>query len=83
VTVRVDTTGYGRAEPMWFRLGIAPDTPPTLVRDNLDIHRLYANELVGEDPQTAVFTAWPGEPVRGVRAPPDPPLSLRPCRHRT
>jgi FtsP/CotA-like multicopper oxidase with cupredoxin domain len=54
---------YG-AEPMWFRLGIAPDTPPTLVRDNLDIHRLYANELVGEDPQTAVFTARPGEPVR-------------------
>jgi hypothetical protein len=55
---------YG-AEPMWFRLGIAPDTPPTLVRDNLDIHRLYANELIGGlDPQTAVFTARPGEPVR-------------------
>ena len=55
---------YG-AEPMWFRLGIAPDTPATSVRNNPDIHRLYANELIGnQDPQTAVFTAKPGEPVR-------------------
>lgn len=55
---------YG-AEPMWFRLGIAPNTPATVVRDNPDIHRLYANELIGgKDPQTAVFTARPGEPVR-------------------
>jgi alpha-tubulin suppressor-like RCC1 family protein len=55
---------YG-AEPMWFRLGIAPDTPAEQVRDNPDIHRLYANELIGgKDPQTAVFTAKPGEPVR-------------------
>ena len=55
---------YG-AEPMWFRLGIAPDTPATSVRNNPDIHRLYANEFIGnQDPQTAVFTAKPGEPVR-------------------
>jgi hypothetical protein len=55
---------YG-AEPMWFRLGIAPDTPPTVVRNNPNIHRLYANELIGgKDPQTAVFTAEPGQPVR-------------------
>jgi hypothetical protein len=54
---------YG-AEPMWFRLGIAPNTPATVVRDNPNIHRLYANELVGQLPQTAVFTARPGEPVR-------------------
>jgi manganese oxidase len=55
---------YG-AEPMWFRLGIAPDTDPTVVRNNRFIHRLYANDLIGgKDPQTAVFTATPGEPVR-------------------
>jgi alpha-tubulin suppressor-like RCC1 family protein len=53
------------AEPMWFRLGIAPDTPATVVRDNPNIHRLYANELIGgKDPQTAVFTAYAGQPVR-------------------
>jgi hypothetical protein len=55
---------YG-AEPMWFRLGIAPQTPAEQVRDNPDIHRLFANELIGdEDPQTAVFTATAEDPVR-------------------
>jgi len=54
---------YG-AEPMWFRLGVAPNTPAGVVRENPNIHRLYANELVGQYPQTAVFTAKPGEPVR-------------------
>ncbi len=50
---------YG-AEPMWFRLGIPPNTgfsDPAL-RDNQDNHLLYSNSMpgVGEDPQTAVFT---------------------------
>jgi hypothetical protein len=55
---------YG-TEPMWFRLGIAPDTPTTVVRDNPNIHLLYANQLIGgKDPQTAVFTASARESVR-------------------
>jgi manganese oxidase len=55
---------YG-AEPMWFRLGIAPDTDKNIVKDNPNIHLLYANQLVGgQDPQTPVFTAKAGEPVR-------------------
>jgi hypothetical protein len=55
---------YG-AEPMWFRLGIAPDTDKNIVKDNPNLHLLYANQLIGDrDPQTAVFTAKAGEPVR-------------------
>jgi hypothetical protein len=55
---------YG-AEPMWFRLGIAPDTPRADVKDNPNLHLLYLNQLVGgQDPQTPVFTAKAGEPVR-------------------
>ncbi|HZD75184.1 MAG TPA: hypothetical protein VE776_15055, partial [Actinomycetota bacterium] len=55
---------YG-AEPMWFRLGIAPDTDKNIVKDNPNLHLLYANQLIGgKDPQTAVFTAKAGEPVR-------------------
>jgi hypothetical protein len=55
---------YG-AEPMWFRLGIAPDTDKNIVKDNPNIHLLYSNQLVGgQDPQTPVFTAKAGEPVR-------------------
>ncbi len=50
---------YG-AEPMWFRLGIPPNTgfSDNALRDNLDNHKLYSNSMpgVGEDPQTAVFT---------------------------
>jgi manganese oxidase len=54
---------YG-AEPLWFRLGITPDTASGDMTNNTDIHRVYANELVGGDPQTPVFTAQAGEPVR-------------------
>jgi manganese oxidase len=63
-----------RSEPLWFRLGIAPDTPFGRVKENTDIHRVYANDLLGppprpgsvdaRDPQTPVFTAEPGETVR-------------------
>jgi hypothetical protein len=55
---------YG-AEPMWFRLGIAPDTDKNIVKDNPNLHLLYANQLIGgKDPQTAVFTDKAGTPVR-------------------
>ena len=54
---------YG-AEPLWFRLGVTPDTETGDLNNNTDIHRVYANELVGGDPQTPVFTAKAGQPVR-------------------
>jgi hypothetical protein len=54
---------YG-ADPLWFRLGVTPDTQPGNLSTNADLHRVYANELVGGDPQTPVFTAKAGEPVR-------------------
>jgi len=55
-----------RTEPVWYRLGLSPGVPftdPKLV-DNTDIHRAFANELVGGDPKTPVFTAKPGQPIR-------------------
>jgi hypothetical protein len=64
-----DTGGKGlnyRTEPIWFRLGLEPGVPftdPKLV-DNPDIHRAFANDLAGGDPQTPVFTANAGTPVR-------------------
>jgi hypothetical protein len=56
---------YG-AEPLWYRLGLAPGVPltdPVLV-ENPNLHRVYANDLAGEDPKTPVFTAPPGWAVR-------------------
>ncbi|MDH3301665.1 MAG: Ig-like domain-containing protein [Acidimicrobiia bacterium] len=49
---------YG-AEPMWYRLGIPPNTgfSDAALRDNQNNHLLYSNNMpgVGEDPQTPVF----------------------------
>ena len=62
---------YG-TEPVWYRLGIAPSSPLTRVRDDGDMSRAFANELAGaddpataaveNDPQSAVFTASPKGP---------------------
>jgi hypothetical protein len=59
---------YG-ADPIWFRLGVAPETPFDQLLDRTDIHLAFANELAGadnpatvaieNDPQTAVFLASP------------------------
>ena len=47
-----------RSEPLWFRLGVDPASPFTLLR-NLDVHDVFSNSRagVGGDPQTPVFTA--------------------------
>jgi hypothetical protein len=49
---------YG-ADPLWFRLGISPETGFTapVLRDNPNIHKLFSNSLVGGDPKTPVFVA--------------------------
>lgn len=52
-----------RTEPMWHRLGYEPDTPLGQTRD-LDFSNALSNTQVGGDPQTPVFTADKGTPVR-------------------
>jgi hypothetical protein len=60
---------YG-AEPLWFRLGIAPNTPFNAIsRSNALkdlIPQVFANNLPGVDgdPQTPVYTATEGQEVR-------------------
>jgi hypothetical protein len=52
-----------RSEPMWKRLGFAPDTPLEQTRDIIFTNAL-TNAQVGGDPVTPVFTATVGTPVR-------------------
>lgn len=52
-----------RTEPMWKRLGFAPDAPLNFTR-SLDFTNALSNSLVGGDPVTPVFTARAGTPVR-------------------
>ncbi|MDZ4230465.1 MAG: hypothetical protein U1B77_01450, partial [Dehalococcoidales bacterium] len=52
-----------RAEPFWFRLGIAPTTPDIAVIAN-DFTDSLSNSLTGGDPETPVFIATAGTTVR-------------------
>ena len=55
-----------RSEPLWKRMGFAPDTPltgPSGTR-SFDFTNVLSNSQVGGDPVTPVFTATPGTPVR-------------------
>ncbi len=52
-----------RTEPFWKRLQYPPETPLTTTR-TFDFHDVVSNALVGADPQTPVFTAEAGMPVR-------------------
>jgi len=54
-----------RTEPMWFRGGWAPDAPLGLTR-NQDMADILRNDYNGinADPQTPLFTAEAGMPVR-------------------
>jgi len=59
---------YG-SEPMWFRFGIAPNTPftgPNSMATIVNAHEAYSNGLagVGGDPATPVYTARAGTPFR-------------------
>ncbi len=58
-----------KAEPMWYRFGLAPDAPFGRADghgygDVPNAHMAYSNALVGGDPQTPVFYAKPGQPFR-------------------
>jgi hypothetical protein len=52
-----------RTEPLWKRMGYAPQTPFEITR-NFDFTNVLTNALVGGDPQTPVFTARAGQQVR-------------------
>jgi hypothetical protein len=52
-----------RTEPLWKRMGFAPDTPLTTTR-NFDFTNVLTNAQVGGDPVTPVFTATPGQEFR-------------------
>jgi hypothetical protein len=52
-----------RTEPLWKRMGYAPETPFEITR-TFDFTNVLTNMLVGGDPQTPVFTATAGQAVR-------------------
>jgi hypothetical protein len=55
-----------RSDPLWLRLGVAPETPfhAASLKDHPDLHNAYSNALTGGDPKTAILTAAPGDEVR-------------------
>jgi len=52
---------YG-ADPLWFRMGVSPETPFEGLNDRTDLHSLFSNTQVGGDPQTAVYMVSPYGP---------------------
>jgi hypothetical protein len=52
-----------RTEPIWKRMGFAPDTPLEQTR-NFDFTNVLTNAQVGGDPVTPVFMATPGQEFR-------------------
>lgn len=52
-----------RTEPMWKRLGFAPDAPLEVTR-TVDFTNALSNAQVGGDPVTPLFRAKPGTHVR-------------------
>jgi hypothetical protein len=52
-----------RTEPLWKRMGYAPETPFEKTRE-LDFTNVLRNLQVGGDPETPVFTAKVGDQVR-------------------
>jgi len=52
-----------RAEPIWFRMGFAPDTPFTTTR-TFDFTKVLSNSQVGGDPETPIFVAKATTPTR-------------------
>jgi hypothetical protein len=52
-----------RTEPLWFRMGFAPNTALSTTR-GFNFRNALSNAQVGGDPKTPVFRAAAGEPVR-------------------
>lgn len=52
-----------RSEPLWFRMGFEPTTGLSNT-NNFNLASALSNSTVGEDPQTPIFTADAGDPIR-------------------
>ena len=52
-----------RTEPLWKRMNYPPETPFEKTRD-FDFTNVLTNTIVGGDPETPIFTAQAGQPVR-------------------
>ena len=52
-----------RTEPLWKRMNYAPETPFEITR-TFDFTNVLTNAAVGGNPQTPIFTAQAGQPVR-------------------
>lgn len=52
-----------RSEPMWFRLGFEPNTGLSNT-NNFNFASVLSNTTVGAEPQTPIFTADAGDPIR-------------------
>ncbi len=70
LVVNVDPEGSGqkainyRTEPLWYRAGWSPETPTNETRNFTQFHLLMENAWVHQDPETPVFAATKGDPVR-------------------
>jgi manganese oxidase len=54
-----------QSDPVWYRLGIAPDVPFELLRDNTDTAlALHNSQVGGADPSVPILTAKAGDQVR-------------------
>ncbi len=53
-----------RTEPLWYRAGWSPETSGEDTRNFTQFHLLMENSWVGQDPETQVFEANQGNPVR-------------------
>jgi hypothetical protein len=52
-----------RTEPLWKRIGFAPDTPLEKTRD-FNFTNVLSNAQVGEDPVTPIFMSGQGQEIR-------------------
>jgi hypothetical protein len=53
-----------RTDPIWFRVGHAPDTPMEQTRNFTDFNLVLSNSFLGgKDPETPIFKAGVNEPL--------------------
>ncbi len=53
-----------RTEPVWFRHGFQPETPPERTRQFTDMHQVFLDNYVSARPETPIWEAAPGDSIR-------------------
>lgn len=54
-----------RTEPFWYRLGFSNQVDRNDINDRDDLYKVLSNDMVGgADPETPIFEAFGGDPVR-------------------